>query len=1066
MFGAVKTFSATALVLAAVAAPARAQLNVYPRRPSGTPNVHYQEFDWRYVDILRGREAADAPEWNPGRRAHPRLWWDPDDRFTGRDWKLRIWTDPLPGAVAHGAKVEAKPKKPRSGGIRLYFYQGERDTAERAAASIVKTYQMLSEKFRFVPHRTVPYFLYDSYVEFLQTNLFAVQEGVLGVTSSRGLEMSLPYFGDHRFFEEVSTHEFAHQFTFQKVAQVATAAKTEDDPLERFPLWFLEGLAEYYAHDGLDAESEALIRDLMLDPDPGAGYTFTDFFSDDYGFITTYKLGQVRCTFLQETYGKWFIQKVLEESHLMAQVEGRKQTLNFKQLLTKLSGDPPERIHERFTTWIKERSYQTWLASRHRPESMTPVPGAPEDGFALASSPDGTLLMVRTVNMRTRQFVLSLFDVRAPGSNKTIARDAERGVESLHPVSARNFSVGAGRLAWVAQRQGHDVIYWNDYTHKAQKGGTVQPDRFTRKVVKVQGWKIDLSVSKRRRLDLQSAGVSVIESIALSPDDKRVALVGTGRGGRRDVFVADIATGKLTRITDDWFSEREVSWGARGIVYTSDSTGHGMYDLFRIADADQPKVERLTTGGRDALDPVATPDGRVLFVAHDESGGNIYEVLEQGVVLRRTRSATALYDVHAAPDGALWALHLYKGRRTAVRIDRRTLLSEPAAAPLADLVPAVEPGRLPLAGDQPYKASSLKNWTILGAFGVIGVGQNYRGETLVLGSGAAVAADRLRNHVAGLFFQAYGSLQLTDANLFYANQEHRIQWQAELFQELRYKFDRTFDRLGIPLGTIVSVDRFFGGRFVARYPFDQFLHVQGGVAAGGVDFLVDPYWRDSLELTDLGTETALDVWERANAGLRPRAEATVSIGYSNLRGHPFTGPIAGRSAMLELLATSDPTVPTGWGSIRLDAEQYIPLIGRSNIALRMSTAQMDGGRDTPGFFLYAPYTLRGVEIGDERLLFGKMYGFGTAELQFPLDAIIRLFILDLEGVIGMDAGGVGDDPKDAWRNRVFDFAFGVNLALGPLELRWHYANPIDIGGRILPNDGDWVTNISLGYRYQ
>ena len=82
--------------------------------------------------------------------------------------------------------------------------------------------------------------------------------------------------------------------------------------------------------------------------------------------------------------------------------------------------------------------------------------------------------------------------------------------------------------------------------------------------------------------------------------------------------------------------------------------------------------------------------------------------------------------------------------------------------------------------------------------------RNYRGETLVLGSGAAIAADRLRNHVAGLFFQAYGSLKLTDANLFYANQEHRIQWQAELFQELRYKFDRTFDRLGIPLGTAKS----------------------------------------------------------------------------------------------------------------------------------------------------------------------------------------------------------------------------------------------------------------------
>jgi hypothetical protein len=49
---------------------------------------------------------------------------------------------------------------------------------------------------------------------------------------------------------------------------------------------------------------------------------------------------------------------------------------------------------------------------------------------------------------------------------------------------------------------------------------------------------------------------------------------------------------------------------------------------------------------------------------------------------------------------------------------------------------------------------------------------------------------------------------------------------------------------------------------------------------------------------------------------------------------------------------------------------------------------------------------------------------------------------------------------------VFDYVVGVNLALGPLELRWHYANPVNVGGRILPNNGDWVTNIALGYRYQ
>ncbi|HTM22788.1 MAG TPA: hypothetical protein VL172_19835 [Kofleriaceae bacterium] len=1070
MIRAARTLAALA-VLAALGGRAGAQLNVYPRRPGPTPNVHYQDFHWRYVDILRGNKAARSPEWNPGRRAHSTAYW----HSPRPDAPLRAWTDPMPLALAGAAPgaapvVDAKATKAKSGGIRLYFYESERDTAERAAASIVATYHKLSQRFRYTPNRTVPYFLYDSYVEFLQTNLFAVEEGVLGVTSSRGLEMSLPYFGDHRFFEEVSTHEFSHQFTFQKEAQIAAAAKAQSDPLDHFPLWFVEGLAEYYAHDGLDAESEAMIRDLILDPDPKGGYVFTDFFSDDYGYITTYKLGQARCTFLQDTYGKWFIQRMLEEAPLMVEVNGRKETIDFKQLLTKLTGDPPQRIHERFVSWLKQRGYTTWLASRHRPDTLRPVEGGPEDAFALGSSPDGTLLMVRTVNLRTRQFVLSLFDPRSAGSGKTIAADAERGVESLHPVSARNFSVGQGILAWVAQRQGHDVIYWNTYSHSAQRGGIVRADRFTRKATKVKGWRVKLSVSKRHKLDLQASGLSVIESIALSPDDKQIAVVGTARRGRRDVWVVELATSRLTRITDDWFSEREVSWGPAGLLYTSDSTGHGMYDLFQVADPSrpQPVIERLTSGGRDALDPHAAADGRILFVAHDDSGANVYEVLEPGLVVRRTQASTALYDVAAAPDGQLWALHLYQGRRVPVLIERRTLMSEPAPGPAVDPVPAIEPGRLAIKGDQPYEASSLSNWQLLSAFANIGVGNDYRGNTLILGAAAIVAADRLRNHVVGLFGQALGTLGTTEVDLFYSNQEHRLQWQVDLFQEPRWRYDYTFDRLGMSLGgPILSVDRFFGARFEARYPFDQFLHVQAGVAAGGVDFLLDSYWRDLLELTVLPSgEIARDVWESANAGVRPRVEGGAEIGYTNLRGHPFTGPIAGSSAMLEVLGTADPTVPTGWGSVRLDAEHYIPLIGRSNIAMRMSAAQMDGGRNTPGYFLYAPYTLRGVPLNDERLLFGKAYGFGIMELQFPLDALVHLFIFDLEGILGVDFGGVGSDPKDAWQNRVLDFAVGVNLALGPLELRWHYANPVDVGGRILPNNGDWVTNVSLGYRYQ
>jgi predicted metalloprotease with PDZ domain len=78
----------------------------------------------------------------------------------------------------------------------------------------------------------------------LSTKLFPVQEGTLGVTSTRDLTIALPYFGDHRRFLEVSKHEMAHEFTIQKVRAAGRDAGAGRDPLGVFPLWFVEGIAE------------------------------------------------------------------------------------------------------------------------------------------------------------------------------------------------------------------------------------------------------------------------------------------------------------------------------------------------------------------------------------------------------------------------------------------------------------------------------------------------------------------------------------------------------------------------------------------------------------------------------------------------------------------------------------------------------------------------------------------------------------------------------------------------------------------------------------------------------
>jgi hypothetical protein len=65
--------------------------------------------------------------------------------------------------------------------------------------------------------------------------------------------------------------------------------------------------------------------------------------------------------------------------------------------------------------------------------------------------------------------------------------------------------------------------------------------------------------------------------------------------------------------------------------------------------------------------------------------------------------------------------------------------------------------------------------------------------------------------------------------------------------------------------------------------------------------------------------------------------------------------------------------------------------------------------------------------------------------------------------VGVDVGGVGkDSPRDILNRRVVNFVAGVNLGLGPILLRLHFARPFNTGAPLPVPEGEWVTNFSIG----
>ena len=142
-------------------------------------------------------------------------------------------------------------------------------------------------------------------------------------------------------------------------------------------------------------------------------------------------------------------------------------------------------------------------------------------------------------------------------------------------------------------------------------------------------------------------------NLALSPDDRQVA-VGAGRDGNRDIWVIDVAhDGDEQRITTDPAAEFDPTWSrpdGRHIIFNSNRTG--AFSLFRRPSDASGSDVLVANGemGRGCSSPDWSPDGR--FVISD-CGGNLVVVDTRDISKRSTFLGTASSEQSPAfsPDG-------------------------------------------------------------------------------------------------------------------------------------------------------------------------------------------------------------------------------------------------------------------------------------------------------------------------------------------------------------------------------------------------------------------------------
>jgi TolB protein len=117
-----------------------------------------------------------------------------------------------------------------------------------------------------------------------------------------------------------------------------------------------------------------------------------------------------------------------------------------------------------------------------------------------------------------------------------------------------------------------------------------------------------------------SARAGINGAPAWAPDGKKLALTLSGNNGNLDIYLLDLASQALTRLTEDPGIDTEASFApdGSGIYFTSDRSGSPQVYRMTLAGGDRPR--RVTFTGTYNARPRVSPDGKQIAVLTLDDG--------------------------------------------------------------------------------------------------------------------------------------------------------------------------------------------------------------------------------------------------------------------------------------------------------------------------------------------------------------------------------------------------------------------------------------------------------------
>lgn len=926
----------------------------------------------------------------------------------------------------------------------IYYYSSEEAAARLAARLAERWYARFSRILEHKIDSRQPLILYASHPEFVQTNVVSslLGESIGGVTESTRRRIVMPFAPTLAETDRVLGHEIAHAFQFD-------ITKRQRGGLA-WPLWAVEGMAQYLSLGAADAETTMWLRDAVaFDLLPRRQQDAARRFSP-------YRYGHAVWAYLAGRFGDRVMGEVLKA--------GR-------------SGSLGKRLHA-VTGAELEQLFADWRTAAHGlygpPSDDAPSPhasrrlrGTGRVHLGPALSPNGREAIFFSERDRL-SLDLFLADATTDSIKRKLATTtATARFESLQAIrSAGSWSSSGNRFVFSAVKHGQPALVFLDMTPPGRE----------------------------RVITLPRLGEILTPS--WSPDSRTIVFSAL-EGGVTDLYLYDIETGRLRQLTDDQFADLQPAWSPDGreIAFVTDRFSSDLSSLrfgrceLAVVDVTSGEVRRRPAlAAAKHVNPQWSSDGGSLYFISDPAGvsnvyrldvasGTVYQITDvPGGVTGLAATSPAL---SVARDAPVLAFTSYRHGKYDLEIRRGD--SVLAGRPLAGHI-ATDAGAPPPAGGGEGAVAQLLDDSLFGlpttstmpsrAYApdlfLEAVGQPYLSSgggpfgTFVRGGGSLLFSDLLGERKLLASVQIANRLRDMALGLRFLNRERRWNWGAiaELQPSIR-RLPRQWLTDQNEQPAVIRETHYFE-RIQLRlagylaYPLNRAQRLEFDAGARHTRY------RRSVRsaVRSLTSGRILDRTTMAVSGGEPATvgEATAAfVGDTAVYGP--TGPILGGRYRFEVASTFGELAVT---RVLLDHRRYFMPVKPYTIATRLvHMGQYGPDKDDPRLlpaFLGSRSFVRGYgwsalrcdpgpqgECGAFEELLGSRLLVGNVEVRLPVMGMrsrdIRYGPVPLEGFLFADSGLVWSrSPAFARsgteRRIVSSFGAGVRVnALGlPLEI--------------------------------